>query len=197
MRDKAARSIQPQGGATALDPARDRYNDRWLAHLSDDEVRRLPVLVGEDPAPWAGERHNPLFPLPARATGGRLLALTPCASATDYLRRTVRTDLFQESQGGRWRVAEARVAAQALIRSLGVPGSSGERLIIGLGRRVAAAFGYPKYDLERPSWQADSLGFRFAAIPHPSPRNRFYHSVTNKLVIQRFLGEVYNGADDR
>lgn len=180
-----------------LDPARDRYNDRWLAHLSDEQVRRLPVFVGEDPAPWAGASHNPLFPRPAHATGGRLRQLTPCATDTEYLQRTVRTDLFQESQGGRWRVAEARVAAKALIAAISIPGQSGERLVIGLGRRVVAAFGLPKYDMERPEWTAIGASVQFAAIPHPSPRNSFYRVAANVDRVRRFLAEVYTCADER
>jgi hypothetical protein len=127
------------------------------------------TLVGES-NPYGSDPHYALYPLPERASGGRLcavLGLTP----RKYLRRFRRVNLLD---GPRWSAPKARARAWA-VASACPPGGA----LVLCGARVAAAFGH---DFARSLLQPkatlyvgeEERAVRSLVVPHPSGLSRLW-----------------------
>lgn len=134
------------------------------------------VLVGEAPS----RTSDPAVPFSGRS-GRRLSSL-----GLD-LENIGRVNLFAEwpghstrSDGSAWKKKEAREEARTLAPKLR------GKLVVLAGLRVADAFGY------RPpsallSIDADSRGFEYAVIPHPSRVNRWWNEPGREEAVAEFL----------
>lgn len=134
------------------------------------------VLVGEAPS-RTGDRyhHFPLSGRPARV----LCTLAGIASQEEgstYGRWTwalydhfVCVNVFNRyAQATPWSAGHARACADEIRRSEDAQGS---RVVVCLGRRVAAAFGIDDQGFYH--WvPVEGDGIRFVALPHPSGLNR-------------------------
>lgn len=152
--------------------------------------RRL-VIVGESPSP-RGRSDLSLFPHPKNSAGYRLSEITGLGHA-GYTQRTQRINLHPEHvPDHRWSTPSARAAAENLVASDFLTG----REVILLGSRVLEAF-IPdvKVNRIRPCQWYEHVGrggehkFKWALIPHPSGRNRWYNDVQNKRAVYHFLRE--------
>ncbi len=115
-----------------------------------------PLLVGEA-NPFGGGAEWALFPRPTGSSGDRLRRLVFGVTEETYLASFSRANLFPEPPVGRWRAHEASRAAEALAKP---------PVVIGLGKKVAAAFGVAG---ALPVVRAFN-DFVFVGIPHPSGR---------------------------
>lgn len=141
-----------------------------------------PLLVGEQ-NPYGADPRLALYPLPAGATGARLvqiLGMTP----TSYLERFDRANLLP--YGERWTVAKARAAAHALPN----------KLRIALGSRVAAAHGLlfdPFEAYEVALGHPQDVGY-VLILPHPSGRCRIWNDPESipraREAVERFVREM-------
>lgn len=134
-----------------------------------------PILVGES-NPYGASPETALYPLPARASGGRLQRLVG-VRRWRYV-EFERHNLCEEP----WRIRTARVRASQLM--LGNRG----RVLVLLGRKVAHAFGEKdtppfslvdvgqgdRYRRQTPSAVPphESHWTRLVLLPHPSGLNR-------------------------
>jgi hypothetical protein len=149
--------------------------------------RDKPLLVGEL-NPYGVEPAMALYPLPERASGGRLAAILGL-SRTAYLRSFDRVNLCV----GRWWLALARDRASDILwdrlggvrdrvwpAPLEVPGTpfagarwkdrpDDRRWLILLGAKVSKAFGRPYLPFTK-----DEL-CRIVVLPHPSGLNRAWN----------------------
>jgi len=116
-------------------------------------------LIGES-NPYSDDPRYALYPLPERASGGRLCRILGLTSR-DYLRTFERRDLLSTA---RWSVPQARVAAAALLHEVG----AGDALVL-CGGKVAAAFGFEYAALAA---HTTATGHAALVIPHPSGLNR-------------------------
>lgn len=143
------------------------------------------LLIGQAPGPRT-DPDLPLYPLPATATGGRLIRLMG-VGLREYLRGTERVNLLQQFPGkhrrdDRFPMRPARAAAQELL-----PRMAG-RVVVLVGRNVANAFSLP---IEFLVWWPALLGAeRLACIPHPSGRNRWYNDPARREQVASFMSEV-------
>ncbi len=153
-----------------------------LAHMSELERRAAAILMKVDLAAIAGPPVGaivgeapgpntraalPMFPLPERSAGGRLLEYSGM-DAADYLGRVARRNLFDELKS--WSVPEAR--RQVFEVWWWLNGKPRVRRVVLLGNRVAAAFGVERM------WSATTFSRRnltVVAIPHPSGKCRVYN----------------------
>lgn len=111
-----------------------------------------PLLLSED-NPYSQEPRFALYPLPERASGGRL-ARALGLSARDYLRAYDRQNLC----AGSWDPREAARSAEVVLRGPG-------RVVVGLGVRVRKALGVADLAVG----QTRIAGrVTVAALPHPS-----------------------------
>lgn len=124
-------------------------------------------LIGES-NPYGSDPSFALYPLPERASGGRLAAILGL-SADEYLRAFVRRNLID---GPKWSAPAARVSARQMIVAAG----DGAALVL-LGARVASAFGVPFIPLAT-SIYLRPVNIRLLVIPHPSGLNRAWHNPT-------------------
>lgn len=138
-----------------------------------------PLLIGQAPGPNTNPK-MPLWPLPKTSAGGRLaqfMGLDP----EEYVDRFERVNLLyhfpgQTKRDDKWPVAKARIAAEAMLPLL-----TG-RTILFIGRNVSNAFGWPANEVDFLQWTEHSeYGFRFAIVPHPSGRSRWYSFPDNKV----------------
>ena len=139
----------------------------------------LPVFVGES-NPYGGDPRHALFPLPIGSAGHRLQTLVCGVRRSTYV-GFPRYDLC----AGKWSLPAARA------RGLEITGIHRDALIVMLGRKVAAAFGYAHLDFYTA---VDDLGLvhiphaplralrgdeRFVRVllPHPSGLCREWHKL--------------------
>jgi len=155
-----------------------------------------PLLIGQAPGPNT-DPECPLFPVPARATGGRLQELTGLTRG-DYLRTFDRMNLLpyfpgSDAQGDRFPVPDAKFAARAIRPLLN------GRTVVLVGRNVATAFGFKFefhewcehwYARRRCSVQKDNGTCRMAVTPHPSGRSRWYNDPDNVEQAERFWRDL-------
>ncbi len=124
------------------------------------------AIIGEAPGPNTSPK-LPMFPLPSRSAGGRLLGYAGIP-VEDYLGRLARRNLFAEL--GPWSTRTARLQAFQIfwwLRNM----ATGIRRVLLLGGRVGAAFGLAEF------WRPLKLerDLVLVAIPHPSGKNRVYN----------------------
>lgn len=126
-----------------------------------------PLLVGEV-NPYGADPDFALYPLPERASGGRLAKILGLGHA-DYLRMFDRVNLCT----GRWSAPASREAAREIL-------AAKPRPLILLGAKVRSAFhvldSWDWFDAfflrpgdEQRGWP------RVGLMPHPSGLNRLWH----------------------
>lgn len=139
----------------------------------------IAAIIGEAPGPNTSPK-LPLFPLPPRSAGGRLIAYSRIAPA-QYLGAFLRRNLFRTLPRA-WDRADARINAERLMAELRLRGIT--RVIL-LGTKVGAAFDVP--DL----WShGHAMSVELVTIPHPSGRCRVY----NDVAAQRRAGAMLRWA---
>ena len=139
----------------------------------------IAAIVGEAPGPNTSPK-LPLFPLPPRSAGARLMSYSRISPAR-YLGAFLRRNLFRELPRA-WDRNDACVNAEQLSAELRLRGIT--RVIL-LGTKVGAAFDVP--DL----WShGHAIGFELVTIPHPSGRCRIY----NDIAAQRRAGAMLRWA---
>lgn len=161
--------------------------------MIDDQVA-LPVLVGEGPS-RTGDRyhHFPLSGRPARVLC-TLAGISPQDEGSTYGRwtwalyeRFVCVNVFERyAQATPWSVQRARERAFEINASGEVLSS---RVVVCLGRRVAAAFGID--DIPFYHWApVESDGISFVSIPHPSGLNRVLNDLDQRVRAGEVLREA-------
>jgi len=129
-------------------------------------ARKRVFLVGEH-NPYGSDPKFALYPLPPRATGGRLAAVLGMQSGA-YLHAFERRNLLTAVK---WSAPLAREAANRVRAEL----RDGDALVL-LGARVSAAFGYPFAPLaEHRGLVHGAVGYEVLVIPHPSGLSRAWN----------------------
>lgn len=121
------------------------------------------VVVGES-NPYGADPKFALYHLPRAASGNRLRVIMGLSDA-DYL-ALARVNLCV----GGWDQVAAEAAARRIV-------SAGADVVVGLGRRVATAFGYRRGLLTAGEVPPGSVApaFRFVSLPHPSGLSRAWN----------------------
>lgn len=153
----------------------------WLRGRPDPR-RSRPLLVGQAPGPRTRPDY-PLYPYPSTSAGGRLMGLMGL-ELHQYTRMFDRVNVLYTFPGKHERddkfpMTKARPAAEAMRHFL-----YGREVLL-VGRGVAEAFGHEPSYLEwvlEPWW-----GYRYAVLPHPSGRNRWYNEPGNRERAEEFL----------
>jgi uracil-DNA glycosylase len=147
-------------------------------------VEHRPILVGEAPG---GKGHDVLPAL--EGVAGRSLARLMEVDYDEYMRRTVRTNLFETPiEGKKWSAPRARYRALQLMTQF----PHGSRVIL-LGTKVAEAFhasGFALYEWINFERLATGETFWVARCPHPSGRNRNLNDPRARAEFGRFLRET-------
>lgn len=153
-----------------------------------------PLLIGQAPGPNTDPEY-PLYPAPKTSAGGRLCDLMGITRG-QYLKSFDRANLLPyfpgrtQARDDSFPMAPARLAARVMRPLL-----RGRQVIL-VGRKVADAFGVPRVE-----WFEEfplHCGPRHAAtecsglataivIPHPSGRNHWYNSETNRELARQHL----------
>lgn len=143
-----------------------------------------PVFIGQAPS----KHGDPRYPLTGRP-GRRLAELASMVPMEFYL-STVRVNILPEyagenGQGDAFPMPEARRRALQLAPKLD------KRTVVFVGRRVAEAFGcrqgWFKWDECYVDVAGHVVAIRYAAIPHPSGRNRFWNDPRNVQEARTFM----------
>lgn len=136
---------------------------------------RATTLVGES-NPYGADSHYALYPLPERASGGRL-ARALGLSALEYLAAFQRLNLLTEPlpNGRLWSVPLARARAAHVLAAT----AKGDALVL-CGAKVAAAFGFDfECALLRPApilhLTEHARQIHAVVIPHPSGLSRVWN----------------------
>jgi uracil-DNA glycosylase len=148
------------------------------------------VLIGQAPGPTGPPPGRPLV---GGKSGAFLQSLTGCATLRDYLRHFETTNLLDRypgragKNGDRFPMVEARLAAREKLATLD------RRTVIFVGLTVAEAFDW--VPPVRPfDWRLftvpGALGFKAAAIPHPSGIVPFWNDPANVERGRRFFDEL-------
>lgn len=138
------------------------------------------LVIGEAP----GDVGPPDTPLEGAV--GRRIAELAGLSWDDYLALTERRNLLAVNPGETWPTAEAAAAGDEMMPQLF------SRRTILLGQRVARAFGarVPPLQFEPILEGRPDLG-KWAVVPHPSGRNRWWNEPENRSAARRFLRETF------
>lgn len=145
-------------------------------------MRERIILIGQAPN-RIGRPDRPLL-------GGRsgeflrdLTGLSLLQYARSFERRNV-LESFPGSvpSGDLFPRAEARDSATKMLGSL-----MGRRVIF-VGRAVAIAFGVG--GCRNFDWQWHNIGFNFAVIPHPSPRNTVWNDSVSRVAAIGFFARL-------
>lgn len=169
---------------------------RWpvdAVRIIEGESRKYPgddrpVFIGQAPS-----RHgDPTKPLTGRP--GRKLAELASMVPMEFYVSVVRANLLPyyvgtNGNGDAFPMPEARDNALRLAKALD------DRTVVFVGRRVAEAFGCR---LDWFEWGNDyfsapdgeTVWIRYATMPHPSGRNRFWNDQENTQTARRFMTEL-------
>jgi len=150
-------------------------------------------LVGAAPGRHANhdpERHA-LYPHPSGCAGERLYQMTGLG-LLEYLRiprrNVIRT--YAETNDGKFPALAARDGAERLRPML-----AGYDVVF-MGRQVARAFGHDGntiLPLRLLTWR-EGPTYRYAMMPHPSGRNRWYNEEANRRLAVRFISRAARSA---
>lgn len=132
----------------------------------------IPVLIGQAPSRTSA-RSAAMTALEGKS--GRRLASFAGLSGEQLFALTERENLFasfpgKSGKGDRFNAKLAHARADAMTPRLA------GRVVVFLGYRVAAAFGFE----EEPFIVMPHRGFSAVMIPHPSGINSFYNSAANR-----------------
>jgi uracil-DNA glycosylase len=152
-------------------------------HPGDDR----PVFVGQAPS-----RHgDPTKPLTGRP--GRKLAELASMVPMEFYLSTVRVNLLPyyvgtNGDGDAFPMPDARGNAERMAPVLD------GRTVVLVGRRVAEAFGcrlgWFEWGDDHFAARGGTVRIRYATIPHPSGRNRFWNDQENTQAARRFMTEL-------
>ncbi len=159
------------------------------------------LLVGLD-NPHSGDPKHALSPLPAGATGGRIVEfiqenLTEY-TVRDYLRDFDRVNLYPSKAAATGKGAtklDRLMAKWCLIYSV----ASGHQNIVLFGNRVRSAFSDIVELADEPvlncqtidaDWLTKGHRITFYTMPHPSGRNRWYNDKRNQLLVADRLANL-------
>jgi len=152
------------------------------------------LLVGLD-NPHSTDPKNALAPLPANATGSRIVEMIQTSltdyTMRDYLRDFDRLNLYpiKAAASGKGATKTDRLMAQWCLMVAVVAGYDN---IVLFGNRVRAAFAdiveldadlaldYRTIDAD---WLVKGHRLTFFAVPHPSGRNRWYNDKRNQVAV--------------
>jgi hypothetical protein len=141
------------------------------------------VIIGESPGPRP-EYTSIIFPLPHSSAGGKLRAMTRL-SVEEYNRKTKRINLLPYDPGKVWPLSMAHLCVQNLL----LGGLLRDERVLLVGAKVRNAFGMQQYPWLK--WTGNE-SFQRAAIPHPSNRNFWYDSTTNRSDVVAFLKDLFD-----
>lgn len=140
---------------------------------------KRPLIVGEAPSATS----DPETPISGEC--GKRLARYASLSLSDFQAKFARMNLIMKypgkdegSKGTRWDAATAKRFADVV--------DSKDRLVILLGLRVAAAFGFKADYLEEKPYR----GGLFVIVPHPSGINQWYNKWRNVAKVKKYLTAV-------
>lgn len=146
---------------------------------------RYPNVAMIGAAPGRHPRHDPerhaLFPVPERSTGHRLYEMTGLEMMqyiSIYRRNVIAKYPGSTASGDRFPIKLARAGAERLLPEL----YDTNALLVGAG--TAKAFGFKDYD---PLVWNEGETFRWAVLPHPSGRNRWYNEGDNRAKAATFM----------
>ena len=161
--------------------------DRFVPH------RR--VLVVGEVNPLSCDPHDALVPWPIGCAGERLQAKVFSLPEDDYL-ALQRTNLCT----GRWRVPAARQRALELTYASSPDSILRPDVIVMLGRKMAAAFGYgaapythgTRFGATPNHWPRDRRVpiYELVSIPHPRGLNRRWHQPGSFERVRELMREV-------
>lgn len=146
-----------------------------------------PIFIGQAPS-RDGDPDRPLTGRP-----GRRLAELASMDPIEFYLSTVRVNLLPRyaganGQGDAFPLIEARRHAIELVTELD------GRAVVFVGRRVAEAFGcrrgWFRWARDYVSAGGRVVEIRYAVIPHPSGRNRFWNDRRNVREASAFLSEL-------
>ena len=148
-----------------------------------------PLIIGEAPA----KNEKPPRPLEGRV--GKRLAECCGISLDEFLHRFDRINLLSERQdtdekGFEWDAVAAALSAHAMANAFDPRFQLHEgRIVLLLGKRVAAAFGaHDKlFEFQRIGTKAEVY-----VLPHPSRLNRWWNVPENKAAMQMFIRGVFS-----
>lgn len=146
-----------------------------------------PVFIGQA----ASRRGDPAKPLTGRP--GRKLAGLASMTPMEFYLSTVRVNLlpcYMGSRGG----GDAFPMTEARRNATRVASLLDGRTVVFVGRKVADAFGCRKgwFDWDEGYFRTGdrTVHLRYAVVPHPSGRNRFWNDPENVREASRFLSEL-------
>lgn len=144
-----------------------------------------PVLIGMN-NPVSSNPEHALYPYPPGCTGHRLLEMLqsrmPDVGRREYLGRFDRRNLVPHKT---WSASIAAKHADELFVTFFGTG----RTIVLLGNDTVKAFNIPRL-LIHPQIVG---GATWRQIPHPSGRNLWYNSETNRALVAALLEDLYRG----
>lgn len=161
-----------------------------------NQPRSLPLLIGQAPGPNT-RPDMPLFPVPSKATGGRLRVIMGI-NKSEYLERFDRINLLPYFPGSHKREDKFPIKPAKLAAAVLLPLLAG-RTVILVGRSVANAFGFDEEwhcwtkwrPLYRPSiFNNKGIGV-MVVVPHPSGRNPWYSDPENLEVAKTFWHKFF------
>lgn len=146
-----------------------------------------PMLIGMN-NPLSTRPGYELYPAPEGCTGHRiwqmLTSRTDC-TRMDYIQTFERRNLVV---GIHYDRAAAKKSAGKIVQEL----FGTRRTIVVLGEDVRKAFGLEK-NLIHPQ---EMHGCTWRQLPHPSGRNLWYNSESNRVAAAMLLEELYRAAKD-
>jgi hypothetical protein len=144
---------------------------------------RRPVLIGMN-NPVSSAPEHALFPYPPGCTGHRLFQMLE--TRIPDIRRKQYLDAFDRRNVVSLKVFSKELAREGAAKLEQEFWGSG-RTIVLLGNDTVAAFGHPRL-LLHPQVIGGST---WRQIPHPSGRNLWYNSETNRELVARLLEDLY------
>lgn len=156
-----------------------------LKYPGDDR----PVFIGQAPSRY-GDPTKPLTGRPGRRLAG-MASMTPM----EFYLSAVRANLLSYYHGGDGR-GDVFPMSMAMASALRLAVQLNGRVVVFLGKKVAKAFGRSGrwFHWEEGSFPIGDppVRFRYAIVPHPSGRNRFWNNPENTQEACRFMSELMN-----
>jgi uracil-DNA glycosylase len=162
-----------------------------LAKVVQAERRKYPgddrpIMIGQAPSKH-GDPTKPLTGMP-----GRRLARVAGMYPLEFYASVVRANLLaayagEDGSGDAFPLTEARVSALDAAPELN------GRTVVFVGRRVAQSFGCDSewFDWDRAYFNHGvGVEIRYATIPHPSGRNRWWNDEGNVARAEAFMREL-------
>ncbi len=146
-----------------------------------EQVTDRILLVGEA-NPYGGDPDMALYPLPARASGGRLASILGL-STTQYLRQFRRANLCAQ----KWDLREARARAEVLKE---------QGPLVLCGAKVCKAFGFrfAPFTVDRVLFPGRPATLTYGVLPHPSGLSRAWNDPRSTGLARQTVWRVSESA---